>query len=57
MFRIGNAPERGHVYDVLWGRVRPSAVQTKVQILASSRKGKRPNGYVSPTRSKSIKPI
>jgi glycosyltransferase involved in cell wall biosynthesis len=26
VFRIGNAPERGHVYDVLWGRVLPPLV-------------------------------
>jgi glycosyltransferase involved in cell wall biosynthesis len=26
VFRIGNAPERGRVYDVLWGRVLPPLV-------------------------------
>jgi glycosyltransferase involved in cell wall biosynthesis len=26
VFRIGNAPERGHIYDVLWGRVLPPLV-------------------------------
>jgi len=40
-FRLPLAIESYGPDDVLWGRVRPSAVQTKVQILASSRKGKR----------------
>jgi hypothetical protein len=39
-FRLPLAIESYGPDDVLWGRVRPSAVQTKVQILASPRKGK-----------------
>jgi len=30
VFRIGNAPERGHVYDLLWRRVLPPFVTTFV---------------------------
>jgi glycosyltransferase involved in cell wall biosynthesis len=30
VFRIGNAPERGQVYDLLWGRVLPPLVSTFV---------------------------
>src|SRR4051794_6277751 len=40
-FRLPLAVEQYGASDVLWGRVRPSATQTKVQILASRRKGKR----------------
>lgn len=32
VFRIGNAPERGRVYDVLWGRVLPPLVTRFVPI-------------------------
>ena len=39
-FRLPLAVEAYGPSDVLWGRVRPSATQTKVQILASRRKGK-----------------
>ena len=40
-FRLPLAIESYGPDDLLWGRVRPSAVQTKVQILASPRKGKK----------------
>ena len=39
-FRLPLAIEAYGPSDVMWGRVRPSATQTKVQILASRRKGK-----------------
>jgi hypothetical protein len=39
-FRLPLAAEVYGPSDVLWGRVRPSATQTKVQVLASRRKGK-----------------
>ena len=39
-FRLPLAIEAYGPSDVIWGRVRPSATQTKVQILASRRKGK-----------------
>ena len=39
-FRLPLAAEAYGPSDVLWGRVRPSAVKTQVTILASRRKGK-----------------
>ena len=39
-FRLPLAAEAYGRSDVLWGRVRPQAAQTKVTILASQRKGK-----------------